>query len=89
MKITAKIKTPHKMTAKFKELKMPLSGGFEEGYGQGYAAGYETGNAEGYAKGHTDGHTEGYEEGLAARTYETWTITLVDGTIIEKEVVLL
>lgn len=45
MKITVKIKTPHKMTAKFKELKMPLRGGFEEGYNQGYAAGYENGKA--------------------------------------------
>lgn len=47
MKITAKIKTPHKMTARFKELKMPLSGGFEQGYERGYAEGYDKGNAEG------------------------------------------
>lgn len=39
MKLTAKIKPVPKMTAKFKELKMPLSGGFEEGYNQGYAEG--------------------------------------------------
>lgn len=35
------------------------------------------------------GYDRGYEEGLAARTYETWTITLTDGTVIEKEVALL
>ena len=43
MKLTARIKTPTKLTAKFNELKMPLSGGFEEGYEQGYAAGYVEG----------------------------------------------
>lgn len=43
MKITARIKTPQKLTAKFKELKMPLNGGFEEGYDRGYAEGYEKG----------------------------------------------
>lgn len=42
---------------------------------------YERGISEGYAKGHADG--------LAARTYETWTITLEDGTVVEKEVALL
>jgi GTP-binding protein EngB required for normal cell division len=31
----------------------------------------------------------GYTDGLSARTYETWTITLIDGTIVEKEVALL
>lgn len=35
------------------------------------------------------GRSEGYAEGLAARTCEVWTITLVDGTVIEKEVALL
>jgi flagellar biosynthesis/type III secretory pathway protein FliH len=69
MKITARIELPKKLTAKIKELKMPLSGGFEEGYNQGYE--------------------DGYEEGLAARSYETWTITYVDGTVQEKEVALL
>ena len=81
MKLTARIKTPTKLTAKFKELKMPLSGVFEEGYERGYDEGYEVGNTEGYTKGHA--------EGLAARTYEVWTITLADGTIVEKEVALL
>ena len=36
-----------------------------------------------------DRYDEGYADGLAARTYETWTITYVDGTIEEKEVALL
>lgn len=61
MKITAKFKTPHKMTAKFNELKMPLSGGFEEGYEQGYAAGYEVGNTKGYTKGVEYGSIIGLE----------------------------
>ncbi len=39
MNLTARIKSVPKLTAKFKELKMPLSGGFEEGYEQGYADG--------------------------------------------------
>ena len=39
--------------------------------------------------GYERGYGEGYEEGLAARTYETWTITYVDGTVEEKEVALL
>lgn len=81
MKLTARIKAVPKLTASFKELKMPLNGGFEEGYDRGYAEGYEEGNSEGYAN--------GYDEGLAARTYETWTITYVDGTVEEKEVALL
>lgn len=65
MKLTARIKTPKKLTARFKELKMPLSGGFEEGYNQGYATGYEIGNAEGYTKGHIEGVAQGYNDGYA------------------------
>ena len=42
-----------------------------------------------YYDGYKKGYGEGYADGLAARTYETWTITLADGTIIEKEVALL
>ena len=42
MKLTARIKYAPKLTANFKELKMPLSGGFEEGYNQGYADGQGT-----------------------------------------------
>ena len=89
MKLTARIKPVPKLTATFKELKLPLNGGFEEGYEQGYAAGYEAGEAEGVEKGYADGYREGYDEGLATRTYETWTITLVDGSVVEKEVALL
>ena len=51
------------------------------GYEKGYTEGYEQGNNDGYAKGHTDG--------LAERRYEVWTITLTDGTVLEKEVALL
>ena len=36
-----------------------------------------------------DQYDRGYEDGLAARTFEIWTITLADGSIIEKEVALL
>lgn len=43
----------------------------------------------GYEKGYAEGHEAGYTEGLNARSYEVWTITLTDGTIIEKEVALL
>lgn len=37
----------------------------------------------------SDRYDEGYADGLAARTYETWTIAYVDGTIEEREVALL
>ena len=50
-----------------------------------YQSGYGTGREAGYA----EGKTEGYAEGLAARTYEVWTITLADGTVVEKEMALL
>jgi len=71
------------------------------GYERGYAAGYDTGKQEGFAEGYTSGEVvgiqkgyasgkqDGYNEGLAARNYETWTITLVDGSTVEKEVALL
>lgn len=55
----------------------------------GYESGYSDGYSDGYDKGHVDGVEQGYSEGLAARTYETWEITLADGTVIEKEVALL
>lgn len=51
--------------------------------------GYERGYTAGYEKGETDGHNVGYAEGLAARTYEVWTFTLTDGTVVNKEVTLL
>ena len=44
---------------------------------------------EAYEEGYTEGRTDGYADGLAARTYEVWTITLVDGSVVEKEVALL
>ena len=73
----------------FGEVHNISDGGYERGYGEGY----EAGNAEGYKKGHSSGVIEGYQDGynngLAARTYETWTITLVDGTVVEKDVALL
>lgn len=63
--------------AKFGAVQNVSDGGYE----RGYAAGYEVGEV--------DGRGKGYAEGLAARAYETWTITLTDGTVIEKEVALL
>lgn len=44
---------------------------------------------EGYNDGVKQGYSDGYDKGLAARTYDTWTITLVDGSVVEKEVALL
>ena len=44
---------------------------------------------EAYENGYASGKQDGYNEGLAARTYEVWTITLVDGSTVEKEVALL
>lgn len=35
------------------------------------------------------GYERGYAEGLAERRHEVWIITLVDGTVVEKEVALL
>lgn len=61
----------------FEEISIITDGGFEKGY------------QEGYENGANDGYQEGYSEGLAQRTYETWVITLTDGTVIEKEVALL
>ena len=60
----------------FGEVHNISDGGFEKGY----TAGYTQGEVDGYAKGHSDGLTE--------RQYEVWTITLVDGTIVEKDVAL-
>lgn len=71
-----------------------VSGGdYEQGYTNGYqdgeASGRATGYAEGYEVGNTEGYDKGYAEGLAERKYETWEITLTDGTVIEKDVALL
>lgn len=46
-------------------------------YSKGYDDGYEVGNSD------------GYNEGLAQRQHETWTLTLEDGSTIEKEIALL
>ena len=69
----------------FGEVHTASDGGFE----LGYAAGYEVGNTEGYTKGHSEGVEQGYADGLAARQYETWTLTYVDGTVEDVEVALL
>lgn len=61
----------------FEEISVITDGGFEKGY------------QEGYEDGADHGYQDGYEEGLTHRTYETWVITLMDGTVIEKEVALL
>lgn len=77
-----------KFAVKFEELEQTLVAEFGEvqnvsdgGFERGYKAGYEKGEADGLRK--------GYDEGLAARSYEIWTITLADGSIVEKEVPLL
>ena len=59
--------------------------GFSEGYNKGYEAGFGEGNAIGYG----EGFRKGKEEGLAQRQYETWTLTLADGSTVEKEIALL
>lgn len=77
----------------FGEIYQVSDGGYERGYEAGYNKGYDEGETTGYDKGHNEGEVEGYKEGydagLAARTYETWTITYVDGTVEEKDVALL
>lgn len=42
-----------------------------------------------YDEGYSDGYTKGHTDGMAERQHEVWTITLVDGTVVEKEVALL
>ena len=90
-----------KIDVKLDQVTVVTDGGYE----RGYEAGYTTGNIEGYSNGYkkgtvdgydagylegkANGYDDGYDEGLATRTYETWTITLVDGNIVEKEVALL
>ena len=63
--------------------------GYTEGYAQGEADGRQQGYTEGRAQGYAEGEAKGYADGLAARSYETWTLTLVDGSTVEKEVALL
>ena len=87
----------HSFDADFGEVHNISDGGYERGYEAGYGVGntdgytkgHSDGVTEGYADGHSDGYKEGHDDGLAERTYETWTITLDDGTVIEKEVALL
>ena len=77
-----------KFDLKFSE----LNNGFDLDFGETSHitdGGYDKGYAEGFETGQADGYSSGYADGLAARTYETWTITLTDGTIVEKEVALL
>ena len=92
-------------TPQISEVHVVTDGGYERGYSEGYEKGTDDGYAKGYSDGETNGYSagyikgeesgyvkgreKGYNEGLSARTYETWTITLVDETIVEKEVALL
>lgn len=67
-------------------------GSFRAGFGAVQTAsdgGFDRGYAEGYEKGNVDGYENGYDKGLSERTHETWTITLTDGTVIEKDVAML
>ena len=77
-----------KLDVKFSETDKSFTPVFGEVYNI-TDGGYERGYAKGYEQGEEDGIKKGYDNGLAARTYETWTITLADGTVIEKDVALL
>lgn len=77
-----------KIDVKFSE----LTASFDPHFGEVHDVsdgGFERGYAEGYTQGNANGYANGYAEGLADRKYEVWTITLTDGTVIEKEVALL
>lgn len=58
-------------------------------YNKGYADGEAKGFEEGKNAGLSEGYDVGYAEGLAQRTYETWTMTLADGSTVTKEIALL
>jgi hypothetical protein len=78
MKIKAKLtESSQTFSAKFGEVYNISDGGYERGY------------EAGYVRGQKEGEQKGYADGLAARTYEIWTFTLTDGTVVEKEVALL
>ncbi len=77
-----------KLDVMFQENKTSLKADFGE-VNNISDGGYERGYASGYDKGEAEGHKTGYAEGLSKREYEIWTFTLVDGTIVEKEVALL
>lgn len=78
MKVTAKIELPKKLTAKIKELKMPLSGGYEQGFEDGKEAGYVDGVKYGEAIGYEKGHAAGFEDG-AAEIDRFWDIYQQNG----------
>ena len=61
----------------FGEVNNISDGGFERGYEAGYESGY------------SEGEFNGYKRGLSERKYEVWTITLSDGTTVEKEMALI
>lgn len=44
---------------------------------------------KGFSEGYGEGFRKGKEEGLAQRQYETWTMTLADGSTVTKEIALL
>ena len=66
-----------------------ISKGYDTGFNEGKEAGREIGFVEGKNAGLSEGYEVGYAEGLAQRKYETWTLTLADGTTVEKEIALL
>lgn len=67
--------------------------GEEQGFDNGYKAGEEDGilkgDEQGFNRGYRQGKEDGFSEGLAQRTFETWTLTLADGSTVEKEIALL
>ena len=77
-----------KMNVTFQESHQSFSPGFGEVHNIS-DGGFERGYAAGYVEGEDAGLEKGYADGLVARQYETWTITLEDGNVIEKDVALL
>lgn len=73
----------------FGEINNISDGGYERGYKAGYSEGYEAGYGEGDAIGYGEGYSKGKADGLAQRTYETWTFTLSDGSVVDKKVGLI
>ena len=63
--------------------------GYSKGDSDGYDRGYDEGEEEGKLIGYEDGYSKGKDDGLAQRQYETWTLTLADGSTVEKEIALL
>ena len=86
-------KTEQQINLDFEKVVEVSDGGFERGYAAGYVEGhsygYDEGHEDGYSTGRDEGYNEGHNDGLAERAYEIWTITLEDGTVIEKEVALI